>query len=109
LIQAGEFDFFAELESIYTKVFPGRSFVGSAPRFDIYEKAQAPDFFLDDGHNQYELSGMSAFDVAVFPIYMDFARWNINNSIIIIDELELHLHPLLQQTLDRQQQPVYFY
>ncbi len=32
---------------------------------------------------------------------MDFARWNINNSIIIIDELELHLHPPLQQTLVR--------
>ncbi|RKZ85812.1 MAG: hypothetical protein DRR16_11235, partial [Candidatus Parabeggiatoa sp. nov. 3] len=30
---------------------------------------------------------------------MDFARWNINNAIIIIDELELHLHPPLQQTL----------
>jgi predicted ATP-dependent endonuclease of OLD family len=101
LIQAGEFDFFAELESIYTKVFPGRSFVGSTPRFDLYEKAQAPDFFLDDGQNQYELSGMSAGERSVFPILMDFARWNINNSIIIIDELELHLHPPLQQTLVR--------
>jgi predicted ATP-dependent endonuclease of OLD family len=100
-IQEGEFDFYEELESIYKKVFPGRSFVGSAPRFDIYEKAQAPDFFLYDGHNQYELSGMSAGERAVFPILMDFARWNINNSIIIIDELELHLHPPLQQTLVR--------
>jgi predicted ATP-binding protein involved in virulence len=100
-IQEGEFDFFEELESIYTKVFPGRSFVGSAPRFDIYEKAQAPDFFLSDGHHQYELSGMSAGERAVFPILMDFVRWNINNSIIIIDELELHLHPPLQQTLVR--------
>ncbi|EDN69335.1 ATPase [Beggiatoa sp. PS] len=100
-IQEGEFDFYEELESIYIKVFPGRSFVGSVPRFDIYEKAQASDFLLDDGHNQYELAGMSAGERAIFPILMDFARWNINNSIIIIDELELHLHPPLQQTLVR--------
>ena len=98
-IQEGEFDFYEKLESMYRKVFPGRSLVGPAPRFDIYEKAKAPDFFLFDGHNQYEISGMSAGERAIFPILMDFARWNINNSIIIIDELELHLHPPLQQAL----------
>jgi predicted ATPase len=100
-IRAGEFDFHAKLESMYSRVFPGRFFVGSAPRFDIYEKSKAPDFFLSDGRNQYELSGMSAGERAIFPILMDFARWNINNSIIIIDEVELHLHSPLQQTLVR--------
>jgi predicted ATP-dependent endonuclease of OLD family len=58
-----------------------------------------PYFFLSDGKNQYELSGMSAGERAIFPILMDFTRWNINNSIIIIDEIELHLHPPLQQIL----------
>lgn len=97
-IKEGEFDFYESLQTIFKKVFIGRSFVGTSPRFDIYEKAPAPDFFLYDGHNQYELSGMSAGERAIFPILMDFARWNINNSIIIIDEIELHLHPPLQQT-----------
>ena len=100
-MKEGEFDFYDKLQTIYSKVFVGRSFVGSAPRFDIYEQSKAPDFFLTDGHNEYELSGMSAGERAIFPILMDFARWNINNSIIIIDELELHLHPPLQQTLVR--------
>ncbi len=100
-IKEGEFDFYYNLEKLYKKVFPDRSFVGPSPRFDIYEKAKAPDFFLHDGHSQYEISGMSAGERAVFPILMDFTRWNINNSIIIIDELELHLHPPLQQTLVR--------
>jgi archaellum biogenesis ATPase FlaH len=45
------------------------------------------NFFLSDGHNQYELSEMSAGERAIFPILMDFARYNINNSIIIIDEI----------------------
>ena len=100
-IQEGGFDFYEKLVSLYKKVFPNRTFVGPAPRFDIYEKAKAPDFFLYDGHLEYEISGMSAGERAVFPILMDFARWNINNSIIIIDELELHLHPPLQQALVR--------
>jgi predicted ATP-dependent endonuclease of OLD family len=36
---------------------------------------------------------------AIFPLLVDFSLNNINNSIIIIDELELHLHPPLQQAL----------
>jgi predicted ATPase len=98
-IKEGEFDFYQKLETLYANVFVGRSFVGSAPRFDIYEQSKEPDFFLFDGKNQYELTEMSAGERAVFPILMDFARWNINNSIIIIDEVELHLHPPMQQRL----------
>lgn len=98
----GEFDFYEQLKKLYESVFTDRTFAGTSPRFDIYENARAPDFFLSDQHNQqYEISGMSAGERAIFPILMDFARWSINNSIIIIDELELHLHPPLQQTLIR--------
>ncbi len=100
-IKEGEFDFYEKLEGLYKKVFPDRGFTGSAPRFDIYEQAKAPDFFLFDAQFQYEIASMSAGERAIFPMLMDFARWNINNSIIIIDELELHLHPPLQQTLVR--------
>lgn len=100
-IRQGEFDFYAKLQSLYKIIFPNREFVGAAPDFNLYERSKTPDFFLFDGKNQYELSGMSAGERAIFPILMDFARWNINNSIIIIDEIELHLHPPLQQILIR--------
>lgn len=100
-MKEGEFDFYDKLKSLYETVFPGRTFVGSIPSFDLYEKAKASDFILYDSHNQYELSGMSAGERAIFPILMDFTRWNINNSIVIIDELELHLHPPLQQSFIR--------
>ncbi|MDI9871570.1 AAA family ATPase [Flectobacillus roseus] len=100
-LQKGEFDFYEKLSSLYSTVFTDRKFIGSAPRFDLFEKNIVPDFFLSDGHNQYEISEMSAGERAIFPILMDFARYNINNSIIIIDEIELHLHSPLQQSLIR--------
>ncbi|GHT13715.1 hypothetical protein AGMMS4956_10330 [Bacteroidia bacterium] len=100
-IEKGEFDFYDKLSNLYNTVFIDRKFIGSAPRFDVFEKSSAPDFFLTDGKNQYELSEMSAGERAIFPILMDFARYNINNSIIIIDEVELHLHKPLQQAFIR--------
>ena len=100
-LREGEFDFYKDLEALYKKVFPNRSFVGSAPRFDIFEDSKVPDFFLSDGTNQYELSEMSAGERAIFPILWDFAKYNINHSIIIIDEVELHLHSPLQQAFIR--------
>lgn len=100
-LKTGEFDFYDKLHSLFKTVFPDRSFVGSAPNFNALEKVKAPDFFLYDGHQQYEIAEMSAGERAIFPILMDFARWNINNSIIIIDEVELHLHPPLQQAFIR--------
>lgn len=99
IIQVGQFDLYAKLEELYQKVFPDRKFIGATPNF--VDLSAEPDFFLTDGKNQYELSGMSAGERAIFPILMDFARLNINNSIIIIDEIELHLHPPLQQQFIR--------
>ena len=100
-LREGEFDFYDKLSKLYSTVFTDRKFIGTAPRFDLFEKSTAPDFFLTDGKNQYELSEMSAGERAIFPILMDFARYNINNSIIIIDEIELHLHAPLQQAFIR--------
>jgi predicted ATP-dependent endonuclease of OLD family len=100
-LRSGQFDFYDSLHNLYKSVFPDRFFVGAAPDFDAFEAANAPYFYLSDGVNQYEISEMSAGERAIFPILLDFARWNINNSIIIIDEVELHLHPSLQQSFLR--------
>ena len=97
-LKGGEKDRFIEMETVYNRIFPSRKFVGAIPQADL----DAPEeFWLTDGKNQYELAEMSAGERAIFPILMDFALLNINNSIIIIDEIELHLHPPLQQALIR--------
>lgn len=90
----GQQNNFLKIQEVFQRVFPNHRFLGAAPRRNDPSKT---DFWLTDGKNQYELGGMSAGERALFPILMEFALLNINNSIIIIDELELHLHPPLQQ------------
>jgi len=99
-LRKGQRDVFEELNTFYTKIFPSRKLVGFNPSRQI-SIDEEPYFFLSDGNKLYEISEMSAGERAIFPIILDFAWWNICNSIILIDELELHLHPPLQQAFLR--------
>jgi predicted ATP-dependent endonuclease of OLD family len=56
-------------------------------------------WFRDAKGRDYELSNISAGERAILPMLIDFATWEIHNSVILIDEVELHLHPPLQQAL----------
>lgn len=101
-LRPGQRDVFADLNRMYGQIFPGRWLEGSAPRMgpeEILEEVE--DFYLSENGKEYEVSGMSGGERAIFPLLIDFANWNINNSIILIDEVGLHLHPPLQQALVR--------
>jgi len=100
-LESWQRDRFVEIEKAYKTVFPKRSFEGPVPRPDISDILSEPWFYLFDGQRQYEISEMSGGERAIFPILFDFANWSINNSVILIDEIELHLHPPMQQTLLR--------
>ena len=98
-LRPGQRDFFAELKQAYLQVFPQRGFEGAVPRSAVDDILEEPWFFLSDGTRQYEVSEMSGGERAIFPLLFDFVIWKICNSVILIDELELHLHPPLQQHL----------
>lgn len=101
-LRPGQKDLYAEIEKSYQTVFPGRSFAGVVPREKIDDILNEPWFYMSDAQeNYYEISEMSGGERAIFPILVDFAIWNVNNSIILIDEIELHLHPPLQQAFLR--------
>jgi len=100
-LRSGQKDLYAEIERYYKVVFPERHFEGPVPREAIDDILSEPWFYLYDGKHQYEISEMSGGERATFPMLMDFASWNIHNSVILIDEIELHLHPPMQQTLLR--------
>lgn len=98
-LRPGQKDIYEELDGMYQKIFPGHRFVGTEPHSAPNKIYDIPPFYLHDGHNEYQLEEMSAGERAIFPILLDFVRLNIHRSIILIDELELHLHPPLQQSL----------
>lgn len=99
-LKEGQRDRFAELKKLYESIFPGRTLLGSEPQRDPNKILEPPLFFLqDESGKAYELSSMSAGERAIFPLLIDFASWEMHNSIVLIDELELHLHPSLQQAL----------
>lgn len=100
-LRPGQKDLYAEIERAYKAVFPERSFEGPVLRENVDDILSEPWFYLYDGKNQYEISEMSGGERAIFPMLMDFASWNIHNSVILIDEIELHLHPPMQQALLR--------
>lgn len=95
-----ELDFLAQLEERFAALFPGRSFAGLEP---IYSgTSPTPDdnrFMLSDGRRTYALVEMSAGEQAIFPILFEFIRQRIGHSVVLIDELDLNLHPPLAQEL----------
>lgn len=93
-------DYLARLEKPFRTLFPGTSFEGVAPR-DIGRAPSAENayFLLKNGERTYDLAEMSSGEQAVFPLLYEFVRQSIAQSVVLIDELELHLHPPQQQKL----------
>lgn len=100
-LRPGQRDIYTDIERTYQAIFPEHSFEGPMPREGVDDILSEPWFYLYDGRNQYEISEMSGGERSTFPILVDFANWNIHNSVILIDEIELHLHPPMQQALLR--------
>lgn len=98
--QPGQKDYLQQLESQFALVFPGTMFVGVEPKPGLTSASTTDSYFLlqRDSHT-YDLAEMSSGEQAVFPLIYEFVRFEIAHSIVLLDELELHLHPPEQQTL----------
>ncbi|MBF0475591.1 MAG: ATP-binding protein [Deltaproteobacteria bacterium] len=93
-------DLIEPLERRLQMVFPGTRFVGIMPRGEgMTLKANDFYFLIDRDGRIYDLAEMSSGEQAVFPLAYEFVRLDIQRSIVLIDELELHLHPPEQQRL----------
>jgi hypothetical protein len=93
-------DFIPLLQASFETVFPGTKFVGLRPRGGV-TSPRANDFYflIDRDDRVYDLAEMSSGEQAVFPLVYELVRLDIKRSVVLIDELELHLHPPEQQRL----------
>lgn len=92
-------DFLEQLEKLYGLAFPGRTFAGLEPIYDSGPTPAGDRFILSDGTHTYTLGEMSAGEQAIFPILFEMVRQQIHRSVVLIDEIDLNLHPPLAQTL----------
>jgi energy-coupling factor transporter ATP-binding protein EcfA2 len=93
-------DFLLELENLYRRVFPGRSFGDPEPMYRGGIPSPADYYFiLSDGNRTYDIEEMSAGEQSIFPMLYEFVRQQVKNSVVLIDEVDLNLHPPLAQTL----------
>ena len=93
-------DYIVELEKRFADIFPGTRFLGPSPK-DTARGNGTKDFYflLEREKRSFDLEEMSSGEQAVFPLVCDFVRSRISRSVVLIDELELHLHPPEQQGL----------
>lgn len=92
-------DYLQKLQDMFARFFPGARFVGIEPR-EVLSVGEFESYFLiQRGDHTYDIAEMSSGEQAIFPLLYEFARRGIARSVVLIDELELHLHPPLQQML----------
>jgi predicted ATPase len=91
-------DYLAQLEERMALVFPGTKFRGVGMKGQA-RGIQDSYFFLERAGQTFDLAEMSSGEQAVFALMYEFVRLDIRNSVVLIDELELHLHPPQQQAL----------
>jgi len=93
-------DYLRQLETLYRKVFPDRSFAG----IEYVPSNESPSekntyFTLNDGRRVYDIVEMSAGEQGVFPVLYEIVRQQIAYSVVLVDEVDLNLHPPAAQLL----------
>jgi energy-coupling factor transporter ATP-binding protein EcfA2 len=93
-------NYLAQLENLYRMIFPSRKFSGAGHSPSANSPAEEETYFLlTDGEREYDLIEMSAGEQSIFPILYEFVRQQIAHSVILIDEIDLNLHPPAAQYL----------
>jgi len=94
-------DYLSELEQKLDVIFPDTHFVGGKPIKIVVNDSFSEDFMFLIRRNgkRYDISEMSSGEQSIFTLLYQFVRLEIARSIVLIDELELHLHPQKQQAI----------
>lgn len=92
-------DYLTELEKLYQRTFPTRKFAGVEPMPGTDSPSPEDYYFLlTSGNRTYDIEEMSAGEQSIFPILYEFVRQQIAYSVVLIDEIDLNLHPPAAQS-----------
>jgi predicted ATPase len=99
-----ENDYLNQLEKLYKKVFTDRCFAENLEELPSLDSPteETTYFLLSDGNRTYDVAEMSAGEQSIFPILYEFVRQQIAYSVVLIDEIDLNLHPSSSQFLTGQ-------
>ncbi len=97
----GEIDFIELLEQRFKRIFPDTRFLGTVEMRNSSDYPEERDFYfiLESQGRRFDIAEVSSGEEAVFIMLYQAARLMIQNSIVLIDELELHLNPVEQVRL----------
>lgn len=88
--ERGDFDRLRELYARVCKPHRIKDLINTASGLDLEFEGPQGTYFFD---------GLSSGQVMLLLLLLQFAKNRIHQSIVLIDELELHLHPLWQSRL----------
>lgn len=97
----GTRDYLVELEQKISVIFPGTQLIGVKPIKKVINDHFSEEslFLLRRNGIRYDIAEMSSGEQTIFNLLYQFVSLEIARSIILIDELELHLHPPQQQAI----------
>ncbi len=91
--EATEREDFAQLKRLYERVCHPHT-IG-----ELYNTEHGLDMEFRSDRSRYHYDGLSSGQQMILLMLLQFATRRIHRSIVLIDELELHLHPLWQSRL----------
>jgi energy-coupling factor transporter ATP-binding protein EcfA2 len=91
--EATESEYFARLKELYERVCHPHV-IG-----ELYNTEHGLDLEFSSDRGSYYYDGLSSGQEMILLLLLQFATRRVHRSIVLIDELELHLHPLWQDRL----------
>jgi hypothetical protein len=91
--EATEREDFAQLKALYERVCNPHTII------ELQNTDHGLDMEFGGEHGRYYYDGLSSGQEMILLLLLQFATRRIHHSIVLIDELELHLHPLWQDRL----------
>lgn len=90
----GQLDQFKLIQELYAQVCAPHNLVGA-----FRDESGVPDLVFNDGTFDYRYDGLSSGEQMLLLFLIQMVADNIHQSIVLVDEIELHQHPVWQRKL----------